>query len=210
MHGLFQDIRTAARALRRQPVLTLAAAICLALGIGANTTVFSALRAYVLYPIPAADAEGLVMVAEQSEGTDRWFDRMSPATFDDLRRASTTIRDLAAYHWWDVNITGGDQPEQVVAFAAEPRLFALLGARPLLGRVIGDDRSATPEALLSEPLWRRRFGGAPAVVGRKVEINGDPYVVSGVMDARFVFPAGAELWVPMRLSPAEAVEREGR
>ena len=212
MSGVLHDLRFAARTLRRQPGITAAAVVCLALGIGANTTAYSALDALLLHTVPAADDRGLVMLAEASADTERDYDLVAPATLDDWRRASRTIGDVAAGRWHDVNLTGGDRPERVTSYQVEPALFALLGARPRLGRVFTDDgrTSGAPGAVLGEALWRSRFGADPAVVGRTVLLDGAPHVVTGVLDADFIFPPGAQLWTPLRLTPAEAAERGTR
>ena len=212
MQGLLHDLRFAARSLRRQPGLTVAAVLCLALGIGANTTAYGTLDALLLHAIPAADPRGLVVLAEASRDTDRDYDLVAPATLDDWRRASRTVGDVAAGRWHDVNLTGGDLPERVTSYQVEPGLFTLLGARPRLGRVFTDDGGSTgaPGAVLGDALWRQRFGADPAIVGRTVLLDGEPHVVTGVLDADFIFPVGAQLWTPLRLTPEQAAERGTR
>ena len=135
MSGLLHDLRFAARALRRAPGVTLAAVLCLALGIGANTTAYGALDALLLHTVPAADDRGLVMLAEASASTSADYDLVAPGTLDDWRRAARTLGEVAAGEWSDVNLTGGELPERVTSYRVEPAFFRLLGVRPRLGRV---------------------------------------------------------------------------
>jgi len=208
-------IRYALRTLSKNPAWTLAAVACLAIGIGANTTVYTAMRAIVIAPVPTPDSDRLVMLAETPPRSpdDPDYDRLAPANLVDWMRETRTLEHVAAFSWWDVNITGIDEPERVVGFQVTPEFFRTLGERPVLGRAFTDDEGrtgSTDRVILSHPLWQRRFGGDPAVIGRTVQLNGVTHTVVGVMSGDFIFPPGAELWKPLALDGATAANRDGR
>ena len=133
--------RYALRTLAKNPAWTLAAVACLAIGIGANTTVYTAMRALVIAPVPTPNSERLVMMSETSprDPDDPDFDRLAPANLIDWMRQTRTLEHVAAFAWWDVNITGIDEPERVTGFRVTPEFFRTLGERPALGRAFTDD-----------------------------------------------------------------------
>jgi predicted permease len=207
--------RYAFRTLAKNPTWTLAAVACLAIGIGANTTVYTAMRAIVIAPVPTPNSDRLVMMAEVSPRNpdDPDFDRIAPANLVDWMRQTRTLEHIAGFAWWDVNITGIEEPERVTGFRVTPEFFRTLGERPMLGRVFTDDEGRdghTDRVILGHPLWKRRFGGDAAVVGRTVQLNGAPHTIVGVMGEDFIFPPGAELWKPFALDGATAADRDGR
>jgi putative ABC transport system permease protein len=207
--------RYAFRTLAKNPAWTLAAVACLAIGIGANTTVYTAMRAIVIAPVPTPNSDRLVMMAEVSPRNpdDPDFDRIAPANLVDWMRQTRTLEHIAGFAWWDVNITGIEEPERVTGFRVTPEFFRTLGERPMLGRVFTDDEGRdghTDRVILGHPLWKRRFGGDAAVVGRTVQLNGAPHTIVGVMGEDFIFPPGAELWKPFALDGAAAADRDGR
>jgi putative ABC transport system permease protein len=207
--------RYAFRTLAKNPAWTLAAVACLAIGIGANTTVYTAMRAIVIAPVPTPNSDRLVMMSEVSPRNpdDPDFDRIAPANLVDWIRQTRTLEHVAGFAWWDVNITGIDEPERVTGFRVTPEFFRTLGERPALGRAFTDDEGHeghTDRVILSDPLWKRRFGGDPGVIGRTVQLNGTPHTVVGVMGEDFIFPPGAELWKPLALDGAVAADRDGR
>ena len=207
--------RYAIRTLVKNPAWTLAAVACLAIGIGANTTVYTAMRAIVIAPVPTPNSDRLVMMAETSPRApdDPDYDRIAPANLVDWTRETHTLEHVAAFSWWDVNITGIEEPERVVGFQVTPEFFRTLGERPALGRAFTDDEGRTgsnDRVILSHPLWQRRFGGDPAVIGRTVRLNGATHTIVGVMSEDFIFPPGAELWKPLALDGATAADRDGR
>jgi putative ABC transport system permease protein len=208
-------LRYAIRTLAKNPAWTLAAVACLAIGIGANTTVYTAMRAIVIAPVPTPNSDRLVMMAETPPRApdDPDYDRLAPANLVDWMRETRTLEHVAAFSWWDVNITGIEEPERVVGFQVTPEFFRTLDERPVLGRAFTDDEGrtgSTDRVILSHPLWKRRFGGDPAVVGRTVQLNGVTHTIVGVMSEDFIFPPGAELWRPLALDGATAANRDGR
>ncbi|MGH7717883.1 MAG: ABC transporter permease [Gemmatimonadaceae bacterium] len=209
------DVHYALRTLRRTPLLTTAAVLCLAIGIGANTTIFTAANALVLHPVPTARSEGLVMLSETRprRPDDPDFDRIAPANLLDWQRQSRTLERAAAFNWWDVNLTGIEEPERVTGFRVTPEFFRVLGERPALGRDFAGEEGEPGVAgvvILSHPLWTRRFGADSAVIGQAVLLNGVTHTIVGVMSADFIFPPGAELWAPRALRGEIALERDAR
>jgi len=208
--------RYALRTLAKNPAWTLAAVACLAIGIGANTTVYTAMRAIVIAPVPTPNSDRLVTISETLPrgGPDEFdFDKLAPANLIDWMRQTRTLEHIAAFAWWDVNITGINEPERVTGFRVTPEFFRTLGERPALGRAFTDDEGHegnTDRVILSHPLWVRRFGGDPGVIGRTVQLNGVTHTIVGVMGEDFIFPPGAELWKAFALEGATAADRDGR
>jgi len=214
-HSRFPMFRHALRTLAKNPAWTFAAVACLAIGIGANTTVYSAMRAIVIEPVPTPNSERLVMMSEVKprEPDDPDFDQLAPANLIDWMRQTRTLEHVAAFAWWDVNLTGINEPERVTGFRVTPEFFRTLGERPVLGRSFTDDEGRegnTDRVILGHPLWMRRFGGDPGVIGRTVRLNGIPHTIVGVMGEDFIFPPGAELWKAFALDGATAADRDGR
>ncbi|HEX5077422.1 MAG TPA: ABC transporter permease [Gemmatimonadaceae bacterium] len=208
-------LRYALRTLAKNPAWTAAAVACLAIGIGATTTVYTAMRAIAIEPVPTPNSDRLVMISEVSPRApdDPDFDQIAPANLLDWMRQTRTLEHIAAFAWWDVNITGINEPERVTGFRVTPEFFRTLGERPALGRGFTDDEGHegnSDRVILSHPLWMRRFGGDPGVVGRTVQLNGVRHTIVGVMGEDFIFPPGAELWKALALEGATAADRDGR
>lgn len=207
MDSFIQDIRYALRTLRRTPGYTIVVVLTLALGIAANTTVFSVLNPYLLRPLPFADAERLVQIG-QVDPVSGWDGaRFSLQQLEDWRARSRAFEDLAAYHYGNRNLTGDEGAEQVLVGYVTGNLFALLGARPALGRAIvttDDEPGNAGVVVLDHGIWTRRYGADPGVVGRTIRIDGEAFTVVGVMGPDFNFPWNeVRMWVPMRLDPAQ-------
>ena len=212
---MFDDLRLATRALARAKGLAAAAVLCLALGIGGTTIVYSVTSALVLHPVPTRDPTGLVIVTEVAPSDpSRDVSEMAPANYVDLGRRNRSFRELAAFRGLDANLTGIDDPERVNGYRVTPSYFHVLDARPTLGRVFTDDDARYTDSpdvvILSDGLWHRRFGADPDVIGRVARINDVPRTIVGVMPAGFVFPTGAELWTPLSLDGAFGRDRDGR
>lgn len=212
---MFSDFRYAVRSLLRDLGLCAAAIICLALGIGGTTIVYSVTSALVLHPVPTADPNGLVVVTEVPPSEPRADQlNMAPANYVDLTRRNRSFSELAAFTSIEANLTGIDEPERVAGFRATPSYFHVLGIRPALGRAFTDDDATytvSPNVvILSDGLWRRRFGADRSVIGRTVQLNSVPRTIIGVMPAGFVFPPGAELWTPLSVAGTFGRERDGR
>jgi putative ABC transport system permease protein len=204
MTGFLQDIRYGLRLLRRSPGFAAAAMATLALGVGANTAIFSAVRAVLLKPLPFRNSSRLAFVTESVGGEPA---AVSYPNYLDWRAQNRVFSEMAAFSDSDFILGGGDRPERVFGEVVTDTYFPLLGVRPLLGRVFLPEENRTPlakpVALLGEDLWRRRYGADPFIVGRPVHINGAAYTVMGVMPARFRgFTDRADLWIPMMMRDA--------
>ncbi len=205
MTGLLGDLRYAVRALGRRPGFTAVAVATLAVGIGANTAIFSAVDALLLAPPPFAHPEELVLISETLRGDEF---PVSLPDFVDLRRESRSYQGLAAYRWEGFNLSGLERPEQVGAATASADFFRVVGARMLLGSGFppSADLSLDPDAapadrvvVLGRRFWERRFGADPQVVGRVIRLDGEPFTVSGVLreDPHLTWAEDAQLWAPL-------------
>jgi putative ABC transport system permease protein len=213
MRPLLQDIRHGFRVLRKSPGFSAAAIVVLALGIGANTAIFSVVNAVLLEPLPFPEAERIVAVAhtpppEQFPGMKTFS--VSPANYIDWRSQADAFETIAAYAGGYVNLTGGGRPEAIPAMYVTSDYFSVLGATPLLGRAFAageDEPGRNRIVVLSEELWKTRFGGKPDAVGQTLDLNGQKYTVVGVLPARSGFPEWAKLWTPLAWTPEERAIR---
>jgi predicted permease len=211
MEALLQDLRHAWRMARATPAFTLAALAALALGIGANTAIFSVLNAVLLRPLPYPDPDRLVMFLNTSpQGSGPGA---SPTKFNIWRRQTTVVQDVSAYRFSAVNLTEGDA-EQIATAHVSADFFRLLGAPVAAGRTFSpaeDLPGGGHVAVLSEGFWRRRFGSDPALVGRTLSLNGEPHEVIGVLgpfDTEAVqSPLGApDIWLPFQIDPNSVMQ----
>ena len=207
MRDLLLDVKYAFRTFRRAPLMSLLVAGSLALGIAANTTVFSFVNAIQFKPLPVADEATLVDVSETS--ATRLCAGCAVGTsypgFLEWRARARSFEAMAAYREERLVVAGGSGPERVGGAVASAGLFEMLGVQPALGRNFAeaDDRSgAEPVVILSDTLWRRRFDGAPGILGRAIRVDGVHRTVVGVMQDRFAFPEYAQLWIPIGQSGA--------
>jgi putative ABC transport system permease protein len=192
------NVRYACRALARQPGFTLAALATLALGIGANTTIFSFLNALLLRPLPFPDSGNLVVMRERAPG----FPEASVAlpNFLDWERYNQVFERMGALRNQSYNLTGRDEPLRVLGGDITAGLFPTLGVGPRIGRnfTAGEDRpGAHPVVILSDGLWKRAFGADHEILGRQVVLSGVNHTVIGVMPPAYLLPPGAELWTPL-------------
>jgi putative ABC transport system permease protein len=219
LETLWQDMRYGARVLAKHRAFTAVAVLTLALGIGANTAIFSVVNELLLRPLPFPDAERLVMLWEiSSEG--RHQNTTSRANFRSWSEQSTAFEGMAAFSDQRLSLTGDGDPEEVSTQLATPELFQVLGIEPMIGRGITqeDARPGTPDvAVLSYGLWQRRFGGDPRVIGKAIMLNGAPYTVVGVLPAGFQWHIRkrsgtgkpAEIWTVLAM-PTEGPATRGR
>jgi putative ABC transport system permease protein len=206
---MFQDIRYSARMLFKQPGFTLIAVITLALGIGANTAIFSVVNGVLLRPLAYHEPEQIMTLLNEGQFP------VSPANFLDFRANSQSFEQMAAAEAWGGTLASNERPESLAGLRMGEGLFALLGVPPLLGRTLqADDYQAGKDhvLVLSHKLWQRAFGGDPQIVGRQVLLSGESYSVVGVMPPQFQFPpfwsTRAEMWAPLDLRP-RATSRGG-
>ena len=192
---LRQDVIVGLRGLARAPGFTLVALLTLAIGIGANTAIFSVLRSVVLRPLPYTNPDQLVQVwsdyRARGRETPEW---LTPPDFADWRDENRTFVGLAAYQGWGPDLTGDGDPEAVSGLIVSGNFFDVLGAKPTLGRSLtmqDDDPGTEPVVMLSDALWRRRFGADSSIVGRPITLNGTPWTVVGVLEPGFRAPIQA-------------------
>ncbi len=200
MEHFLQDVRYAARTLRKSPAFTAIAALCLTLGIATNTTLFSVFDAILLRPFPFADPKNVVFLRDRSAKNPNNDAGISYLNYRDWREQSKSFVDMGATSGRNLAITEGEEPERLNGQAVSASLFSLLGLRPQLGRLFRDDEDkpgAPGVVLLSDEVWRRRYASDSSILGRVISINNNPHTVVGVMPLRFKFPEDAELWVPM-------------
>jgi putative ABC transport system permease protein len=210
MNGLWQDFRFALRMLIKRPSFTALAIVTLALGLGANTAVFSNVTALVLRPFSLPDLDRVVAVWETVLKQDAISVKAAPANFRDWVGQSTSFEHLAATQGWDANLTGEGVAERLEGYQVTPEFFPLVGVPPRLGRQIGSadfQQGTAPVVVLSHGFWQRHMGGDPAIVGKNLLLNGKRFTVIGIAGADLDFPAGAEMWTPLDLSSAAGMDR---
>ena len=200
-----QDLRYTFRMLRKTPLFTAAVVLTVALGIGATTAIFTVVNAVMLRPLPYANPDRLVWVAERN-------DRLNLATFSasvlnylSWKEQAHSFDALGAVGFASFNLTGTGEPEQLTGGTLTPSIFPLLGVSPVAGRSFldGEDRpGAEPVAMISESLWRRRFGADPKVVGGQVTLNGTNRTVVGVVPSSVALLSPGDVWVPLPVDPA--------
>jgi len=206
MHNLIQDIRYGLRMLRKSPGFTLVAIAALALGIGANTAMFSYINAWVLHPLPYPHSDRLLLILGQDTKTDSLGRMVNAADFFDIQRDSRDFEEMCAWNLSSFNLTGNGTPERVDGYRVSWNFFDTLGSKPALGRVFlpQEDKPGAPHVvIISRGLWETRFAGDPHILGRRIQIDGESYVVVGVMPAKFQLPLTglSNVWVPLALPP---------
>jgi putative ABC transport system permease protein len=208
-----QDVRFALRMFAKNPGFTMVAVLALALGIGANSAIFSVVDTILLRPLPFKNPEQLVMIWEEATHLGFPKDTPSPANFLDWRQQSTVFDEMSAFAERSFNLTGVGEPERLDGRRVSANLFDLLGVTPIVGRtfVSEEDKPGTKVAILSEGLWKRRFGGDPSVIGRAITLNNESYTVVGVVRSTMRLPSFGkwrdQVWVPLGFSSEEAAMR---
>ncbi len=206
-----QDVAFSIRLLRRQPGFTAVALLALALGIGANTAIFGVVDAVLWRPLPFADADRILSLAEQRPREGRWFGPVSPADFYDWRSQTTSFAAMAAYQDEFVNMTGSGEPERIRGLLVTPGFFAVLGIQPALGRDFRADEETVGRhrsVLLTDAFWRRRFGTEASVVGKTIAFDGNSYEVVGVLPAAFWWPTQPDAIVPLAMDEHDRTLRD--
>lgn len=203
-----QDIRFAVRQLIKSPGFTVAAVLSLAVGIGINTAMFSNMDAVVLHPLAVPRLDRVVTVAEQSpRGT---YERVALANYEDWTRETRSLEGLAVRSEDAKTLTGSGNAAQVEAAVTSANFFSVLRARPLLGRLYSEDECRPGRdsvAILAYGFWQTKFGGEPAVLGRKIELDQHTYTVVGVMPKTMQYPSTADVYLPFAPSPQQLTDR---
>jgi putative ABC transport system permease protein len=204
MQTLCQDLRYGARMLMKNPGFTLIAVLTLALGISANTAIFSVVNGVLLRRLPYADPDRLVMIWEDPGGNPRNF--VNPRNFADWSEQNQSFEQVAAINVGNVNLTGRGEPERLINASVSASFFSILRVNAAHGRVFlpeEDKPGAAGVAVISHGLWVRGFGADPDLIGQSIELNGERVTVLGVMPANFRFPSAAEIWRPLVFTPAQ-------
>jgi putative ABC transport system permease protein len=201
MPALTLDLRYAFRSLRNARGFALVAALTLAIGIGANTAIFSIIDAVLLRPLPYRDPAQLVRLNETESAPGRY--PFAGPDFVDWKAQNHTFQDMTLFFWpMDMNLSGSGQPERIQALATEANFFSLLGVQPMLGRTWAadeDQRGKDGVAILGYAFWKSRFAGDPQAVGRPIELNSRKYTIVGVMPAGFRLPLKSDAWIPQAM-----------
>ncbi len=212
MNELAQDIAYAMRSLRKAPGFALVAILTLALGIGANTAIFSVVRGILLRPLPFAEPSRLVMVASTYKG-GKPFPFASPANIEDWRTMNHSFSGFAAYNGHSAVVTGSGEPERLRGYDVSANMFDVLGVAAVRGRaVFTPEESAfngSKAVLINETIWRTRFGSDSGVVGSLVMLDNNQYRVAGIIPARSAWPADALIWFPLAFDPAKISTSRG-
>ncbi|HEX5436744.1 MAG TPA: ABC transporter permease [Gemmatimonadaceae bacterium] len=210
LDDMLYDLRHAARSLRRSPGFTLAAVVSLALGIGACTTIFSAMDALILRALPFPAVDRLVSLAESTRACDKCS--TSLGDYAALRaQQRSAFSSVAAYREWSGTLDGPDGAAMLSGERVTPSFFSVLGVGAAIGRTFALDSAAPGQAhtvVLSDRLWRSRFGADPGVVGSTIEVSGEPYTVIGVMPPHFALGSPADLWLPLTVTAAQSGDYE--
>ena len=209
MEGLVHDVRYALRMIARRPALSTIIVLTLALGIGANTAIFSLVNTVLLKPVPYRDPERLVSLREQQ--IERGVTRpVNPANFFDWRARSTSFEDVGWSRDGMFALTGDGEPESIIGYRFSHNMLTVFGVQPALGRnftVEEDTAGGAKVVILSDKLWRRRYGADPHILGRTLTLNGEAHTVIGVMSPAFTHPQRAELWTPLAMTAAGKASR---
>jgi putative ABC transport system permease protein len=203
MRNLVSDLRHGLRTLVRNPGFSTIAILLLALGIGANTAIFSVVDAVLLRPLPYQDSSRIMQIwhvppAKSFPGMTLFS--VSPANYLDWQRQNHSFEEMAAYGGTNFNVGGKERPEAIQGAAVAPGFFSILGVHPLLGRTFSQEEDHPGQGhvvVLGYALWRDHFGADPGILGRSIVLNGETYSVIGVMSPNFRFPSFAQLWTPL-------------
>jgi putative ABC transport system permease protein len=211
MDTFLNDIRYAVRNLLKRPAFTLVAAITLALGIGANTAIFSSVYALLLKPLPFPELDRVVAVWDSypSKGVVR--NEVAMANYLDWRAQNQSFEQVALYTWWTANLTGTGSPERIQGMVVTANFFDALGVKPIMGRTFTEEENQTGKdavVILTNNVWQRRFGGDPNILGKTITLDSVASTVIGVMPEKFSYPANAEIYSPIAITPKMAVNRQ--
>jgi predicted permease len=208
---MFQDLRFGSRMLFKSKGFAAIAVLSLALGIGANTAIFSLVEAVLLRPLPFPEPDQLVMIWEDDLGKSSFRGNPAPGNYSDLKTQNRAFEDVAAFSGTSMNLTGDGEPEKINAQVVTANLFQLLRSKPALGRTFLEEEGrpdASKVALISYGLWQRRFGGDPNLIGKEILLNDQKFTVVGVAAAGFqLLGKDIGLWIPATFSQSDLTDR---
>ncbi|HEV8138002.1 MAG TPA: ABC transporter permease [Pyrinomonadaceae bacterium] len=211
MDNLLSDIRYGVRNLIKRPGFTLIAVVTLALGIGANTSIFSAINALLLHPLPIPDQSRIMAIWDKNPSHGLDHNEVTVANYFDWRAQNNSFEKLALYRWWSVNLTGLETPERIQGFLVTGNFFDTLGVKPTMGRAFTEEENQPGKdavAIIAYSLWQRRFGGDPNIINKTINVNSITRTVVGVLPPKFNFPKGAEVYAPIALRPELVASRQ--
>jgi putative ABC transport system permease protein len=211
MDSLLRNLKFSIRSLMKRPTLTIIAVVTLAIGIGANTAIFSVVNALLVSPLPFPELDRVVAVWENQQSRGVVRNEAAMANFLDWRAQNSTFEHLGVYRWWNANLTGGETPERIQGALVTANFLDVLGVKPVVGRgfAAGEDQTGNDGVIiLTNELWRRRFGGDAAIVNKTIMVNGISRTVIGIMPAGFNYPRGAEVLSPIAITPELARNRQ--
>ena len=214
MRTLFSEVRLAARMLWRQPLLSVVVIATLALGLGTNAATFGMIDALLLRPFTIPSIDRLIVLAELTPDEPYPQESFAPGNYVDLRsNPPAAIARMTTVGWGDINLSGTEQPERVQGTRVGAEFFSMLSTTPAEGRFFttADEAMGAPlTVVISDSLWKRRFGAAPNVIGTTVRLGGEPYTVIGRAPASFDFPNGSDLWMPLMLDAEARANRRSK
>ncbi len=213
MISLFQDVRFGLRMLAKHRLATLVSIVALALGLGANTAMFSVAEAFLLHPVPVENAERIVALVDMRPEQNIDMTPIAPATYFNWRQQARSFDQFAIYAWREMNLTGDREAQKVQDFQVSASFFSMLGVRPQLGRAFLPEEEVPgreQEIILGHALWEQRYASDPDIVGKNIKVDGKAYTVVGVMAKGFDFPLPAEAWTPLALDVKGRLSRSDR
>jgi putative ABC transport system permease protein len=214
MRTLGLEVRHACRSILKRPAMSAIVVVTLALGLGANAAVFEMIDALVLRPFTMPDADRITLLAYSRAEDIYPQESVSPADFLDIKRQQPdTFERLAAWQFWNANLVGQDEPENVQGFFVTADFFPVLGVQPIAGRNFlpeEETRGQHRRVVLGHGLWQRRFASDASIVGRSIEVDGTPHEVVGIAPPGFDFPMGTQLWAPLSFTAETAANRRSQ
>jgi putative ABC transport system permease protein len=210
MDSLLADLRYGIRSLLKRPGFSAIAIITLALGIGANSAISSAINALLLKPLPIPNQDRVVAIWDKNPSRGVDHNEVAFANYLDWRAQNHSFDQLALERWWSINLTGSDMPERIQGFLVSSNFFDTVGVKPVQGRNFLPDENESGKdrvAIIAHSLWQRRFGSDPAIVNKTITTNGYARTVIGVLPEGFNYPKGAEIYAPIPISPELAKSR---
>src|SRR5262245_34227331 len=205
---MLNDLRYTARTLWKSPLFTLAIVLTVALGIGANTAIFSFVNAVMLRPLPFERPDGLVWIAERNDTLKLPTFAASVLNYLSWKEQPLPFEQVGSTGFATFTRPGQGEPEQFVGRSLTPSVFPLLGIRPVLGRSFRDDEDrpgAERVVMISDALWKRRFGGDPSIVGRTLTLNGADTTVVGIAPSSLSILTSGDMWVPLTIDPSREI-----
>jgi len=213
MGTILQDIRFGLRMLDKHRLATLVSILAFAVGIGANTAMFSVAEGFLLHPAPFENAGRIVAMVDSRPQQNIDINGVAPATYFDWQKEVRSFDRLGAYAWQEVNFTGDGHPQKIQAFRISANLFEMLGVQPQLGRTFVSEEEhpgKDQEIILGHALWQQRYASDPQILGRNIKVDGKDCTVVGVMSKGFDFPLPAEAWIPLAIEAKDRQRRDSR